>query len=305
MIPSREETIWSLHYDSHSELIMIASCRTYYMGTTMIKTVLMIIFLLLPQVAFAADQPIWVESSGESQMSEMDTQKEVKDRARRDAQSRAVEMAVGAFIKSHTLVSNFQVADDLIYAAVRGKIEKMEVLSEGWDEKDRNLYHIKIKAQVSPIYPEKGQGLSLKVALSKNIVKEGEEVKIFYQSNSECYVYIFSIAVDGSVTLLLPNSTDKDNRLLLDKAYEFPSAGSPVRLQAMFLPDFKGDRVEERIKVIATKKDEPIVPLGFREGLFKVYDAKSTGMISDLVRKLNQLEPTEWTEATAVYTILR
>jgi hypothetical protein len=36
-----------------------------------------------------------------------------------------------------------------------------------------------------------------------------------------------------------------------------------------------------------------------------VYDAKSTGMISDLVKKLNQLEPTDWTEAMAVYKIVR
>jgi hypothetical protein len=39
--------------------------------------------------------------------------------------------------------------------------------------------------------------------------------------------------------------------------------------------------------------------------MFKVYDAKSTGMISDLVKKLNQIEPTDWTEATAVYRIVR
>jgi len=38
---------------------------------------------------------------------------------------------------------------------------------------------------------------------------------------------------------------------------------------------------------------------------FKVFDAKSTGMVNDLVRKLNQLEPTAWTEATAVYKIVK
>ena len=212
---------------------------------------------------------------------------------------------MGAFITSHTLVSNFQIADDLVYAAVRGKIEKMEVLSEGWDEKDRNLYRVELKALVDPTYPEKGQGISLKLALSKSVLKEGEETKIFYQSNNDCYVYIFSIAADGSVTLLLPNATHEDNHLVLNKAYEFPPAGSPIKLEAMFLPDFKGMSAEERIKIIATKRPEPIVPLGFQQGIFKVYDATSTGMISDLVKKLNQLEPTDWTEATVVYKIIR
>jgi hypothetical protein len=270
------------------------------------KNILFItVLLLIPAFLFAEEKPLWVESSGESQMGELDMQKEVKDRAKRDAQNKAVEKAVGTFIKSHTLVSNFQVADDLVYAAVRGKIEKMEVISEGWDEKDRNLYRVKIKALVDPVYPEKGQGLSLKVALSKNVLKEGEEVKVFYQSNRECYVYIFSVASDGSVTLILPNSLNKDNRMLLDKAYEFPPAGSPIKLEAMFLPGCEGNSAEERIKIIATTKEEAIIPLGFQEGMFKAYDAKSTGMVNDLVRKLNQLEPTDWTEATAVYKIVR
>ncbi|MGZ3579350.1 MAG: hypothetical protein ACXWMJ_09720 [Syntrophales bacterium] len=50
---------------------------------------------------------------------------------------------------------------------------------------------------------------------------------------------------------------------------------------------------------------EALLSFGFREGLFRVYDAKSTGMISDLVRRLNQIELTDWTETTAVYNLNR
>ncbi len=263
------------------------------------------IILLLSNVSHAAEQPVLVEATGEAHMGETDTPKEVMARARRDAQNKAVEKAVGAFIKAHTLVSNNQVAEDLVYASVRGKIEKTEIIREGWDEKDRNLYRISLKALVEPVYPEKGQGISLKMSLSKSVLKEGEEAKVFYQANSDCYIYIFSIAADGSVTLLLPNSVDKDNRVTRGKAYEFPPAGSPIRLQAMSLPGYKEKFAEERIKIIATKNEEAIVPLGFQEGMVKVYDAKSTGLISDLVKRLNQLEPAEWTEATAVYKIVK
>jgi len=269
------------------------------------KYILFAFIIIFPLMSHAAESPLWIEATGEASQSDYDTMKEIKERAKRDAQSKAVEQAVGVFIKSHTLVSNNQIAEDLAYAAVRGKIEKMEIVSEGWDEKDRNLYRVKIKALIDRVYPEKGQGLSLKLALSKSVLKEGEETTIIYQSNSDCYAYIFSIAADGSVTLLLPNSLNKDNRMILSKPYVFPPANGPLRLQAMFLPGFQGKVAEERIKVIATKKEEAIVPLGFQEGMLKVYDGKSTGMISDLVRKLNQLDPTEWTEATAVYQIVR
>lgn len=256
-------------------------------------------------VVYASENQVWIEADGEAYMGDIETQKEVKDRAKIDAQNKAVEQAVGVFIKSHTLVSNNQIAEDLIYAAVKGKIEKTEIIKEGWDTKDRNLYRIRLKALIKPVYPEKGEGISIKLSLSKTNLREGDEVKIFYQADKDSYVYIFSIAADGSVTLLLPNSMNQDNFIKSARAYEFPSANSPIKLKAMFLPDHKGKVAEERIKIIATKKKEEIIPLGFQQGFFKVYDAKSTGLISDLVKRLNQLEPADWAEATAVYRIER
>ena len=262
-------------------------------------------FLFLPLVCLAAEKPVWVTAEGEALQGEMDTLKEVKDRARRDAQGKAVEMAVGTFIKSHTLVSNSQVAEDLIYAAVRGKITKEEMLASGWDAKERNLYKVKIKALVAPVYPEKGGGLSAKLHLSKTNLKEGEEVKIFYSVSEDAFVYIFSVAADGSVTLLLPNANMPDNFTKAGKAHQFPQVGSPIQLKAMFLPASKEASAEERIKIVATRNKEDLLPLGFKEGIFQVYDEKSTGMISDLVRRLSHIELTDWTEATAVYHLKR
>jgi len=270
------------------------------------KKILMIcIFLILPLVCLAAEKPVWVESMGEALLGEIETQKEVKERAKIDAQNKAVEKAVGVFIKSHTLVSNYQIAEDLIYAAVRGKIEKVNIVKEEWDEKNRNLYRVKLNALVMPVYPEKGEGLSTKLSLSKTDLKEGEEVNIFYQVSADSYVYIFSIAADGSVTLLLPNSNMTDNFTRAGMAYQFPPADSPIHLKAMFLPNYKETSAEEKIKIIATRKKEWLLSIGFREGIFQVYDAKSTGMISDLVRRLNQIDLMDWTETTAVYYLKR
>jgi len=269
------------------------------------KILAICIFLVFPLVCPATEKPLWIIADGESYQGDFETPKEVKDRAKRDAQSKAVEKAVGTFIKSHTLVSNYQLADDLIYAAVRGKITKEEIINSDWDAKERNLYKITIKALIEPVYPEKGEGLSLKLSLSKTDLREGDEVKIFYQVNEDSHVYIFSIAADGSVTLLLPNSKMPDNFTRSGRACQFPPADSPVRLKAMFLPNNKEASAEERIKIIATRHKEDLLSIGFQEGIFQVYDAKSTGMISDLVRRLNQIEPTDWTETTAVYRLER
>ncbi|MBW2741479.1 MAG: hypothetical protein JRE64_22145, partial [Deltaproteobacteria bacterium] len=118
--------------------------------------------LILPVCSFASEKPVWVEATGEAYLGEIDTPKEVKTRARRDAQKNALEKAAGVFIKSHTLVSNSQLAEDLIYAAVRGQIEKTEILQEGWDTEERSLYRVTLRALIRPVYPEKGKGLSIK-----------------------------------------------------------------------------------------------------------------------------------------------
>jgi len=268
------------------------------------KTIVVLVWILIiPLVCPAADAPIWVEATGEAWLGDFDTAREVRDRSRRDAESRAIEKAVGVFIRSHTLVSNSQVADDLIYAAVRGKIVEEKVLSTDWDAKERALFRTTIQARVEPVYPEKGEGLTAELFLSQTELKEGDPVQLFYKVSQDAYVYIFSIAADGSVTLLLPNAAMPDNFTKAGEARRFPPAGSAIELKAMFLPGHKGDVAEEKIKLVATRQKEDLLSLGFKEGAFQAYDQNSTGMISDLVRRLNRLEPVEWTEASAVYRL--
>lgn len=48
-----------------------------------------------------------------------------------------------------------------------------------------------------------------------------------------------------------------------------------------------------------------LLTLGFKQGMFEVYDPKSTGMIGDLIRKLNQLEPDEWIDIKVHYRLFR
>lgn len=275
-------------------------CERYYMR----RAIVILMLLILPLPVLAVEEPIWVETDGESFQSEYDPPKEVMERARRDAERKAIEEALGSFIRAHTLVSNGQLSEDLTYASVRGKVEKILIIKEGWNG-EHSVYNVRLKALVRPVYPERGEGITLKLFLSRSLLKEGEEVKVSYESSGDGYIYLFSVAADGSVTLLLPNRLQPDNQVTARKVYLFPPDGSPVKLRAMFLPGFQGNSAQEKIKAIVTRSREEILSVGYQEGIFKVYDAKSTGMLSDLVKRLNQLEPADWTEATAVYQLER
>lgn len=254
--------------------------------------------------AYAAEEPpVWVEATAEAVGSEYDPPKEVMERARNEAKRKAIDEAVGSFVRSHTLVTNAQLAEEFTFARVRGKIEKVQIISEERDRNDPNLYRVRLRALVRPVYPEEQQGIQIKLALTKSVLREGEEVKLLYQTNSDCYVYIFSIAADNSVTLLFPNTLYPDNFVKANSGQVFPPDNCPIRLKALCLPDFRNRLSQEKVKLIATRQKEILLERGFQEGIFKVYDGRGTGLVGDLARKLNQLDPAEWGEALAVYTI--
>ncbi|MDP3048780.1 MAG: hypothetical protein Q8N12_05035, partial [Thermodesulfovibrionales bacterium] len=61
------------------------------------------IIMLTAAFSFASEKPVWVESEGMAVVGEIETQKEVKERAKIDAQNKAIEKAVGVFLRSRTL----------------------------------------------------------------------------------------------------------------------------------------------------------------------------------------------------------
>ena len=249
-------------------------------------------------------EPVWVEADGEYFGSEYDPPKEMKEKAINDAKRQAVETAVGTFISSYTVVSNAQLAEDLVRASVRGRIESFELLSIESDRDNLLHWHARIKALVRPVFPEKGDRIQVKLSLSKTRLKEGEEVRISYQANTDCYVYIYSIAADNSVTLLFPNKLYPDNHITAETGYVFPPEECPIKLRAQCLPGYQEPVATEKVKIIATKNKEIILE-DFKQGIFKVYSADSTGLLGDLERRLRQLEWADWGEAIELYTIDR
>lgn len=162
-----------------------------------------------------------------------------------------------------------------------------------------------MKVCVEEVEPEKKEeNLNIEVYLNKKELRAGEEVRIIYKCSSDCYVNIFNISDDGAVTLLLPNRVKSNNFCERDRTYQFPSEEDRKRGIKLIakLPKDK-NKSKEMIKIIATKKDEEIVRLGFKEGIFEVWTPEETGVKTDLILRLSRLEPTEWADAEVIYEI--
>lgn len=249
------------------------------------------------------EEVICVEAEGKVYFGELDYKKDVEERAKNDARRKAIEKAYGVFIKAKTIVHNAMLLDDLIEKFVRGKKIDEKVISSDCD-KVGSMCRVKMEVCVVEVEPEKGESLNVEVYLSKRELKVGDEVSIIYKCDSDCYVNIFNVSDDGAVTLLFPNKFCKNNFCEKGKTYQFPLDEDKKKGIKLVAKLAKGkEHSIEKIKIIVTKKDTDIVRLGFKEGIFEVFTAKDTGVITDLILRLSRLDPTEWGEGSFVYEI--
>lgn len=258
--------------------------------------------LILPANSVAAETSIVIETTGEAFGSDMDSPREMFERARSDAQRKALEQATGTFIAAHSVVTNGQLSEDLVHAVVRGKLDKVVEISRERAGKDHNNFIVKIRATVSPVSASSADGIRISAALSKAELLEGDEVRLQYKVSQNAHVYLFVIGADNSVTQLLPNAEISENSAGSGQTYFFPPEGSNIRLKAQLLPESSKTGATEKIKIIATRKEEPLLHGAYKEG-FRTWSARETGLASDLLRRLSQLEAGEWGETTVVYRI--
>jgi hypothetical protein len=69
-----------------------------------------------------------------------------RDDAIEDALKRGLEDALGLFVKSETLVENYQLIEDNIYSKTQGYVQKYDVISEG--KRNEELYEVTVRATI-------------------------------------------------------------------------------------------------------------------------------------------------------------
>jgi len=248
-------------------------------------------------------EAIWVETIGTAHGNHSDPPCEVMEQARRDAEKKAIEQAVGTFVKAESLVINSTLDFKSIISRVKGRLEKFEVLEEFRDKADPDVFRVRLRALVRPVPIDEEDGIQVRLALNRLAFEDGEIMQIHYQTNAAAYIYIYSVAADNAVTMLFPNSRYQDNFVPADKEQTFPPPGSNVPSRVYALPGQGESPSNEKIIVVATRRREAIMQ-GFQEAN-QMHTSKTTGTFGELYRKLSRLEPADYGEAMEVYSIRR
>ena len=255
-------------------------------------------------------EPIWVVVEGVIPFGSDTTLGEAKSRSRDEARRKAIEQAVGVFVKGRTIVYNAQVADDLVQSLVRGIVLEEQVIEEGVRQFETGAgpkafqYATRLRAKVKPVRMERRGNFALKAELNKTVFSEGEEMQIRAVSTKDAYLHIFNVGQDDTVTVLLPSRYAQANLVSAQKEFVFPSdeqRSVGIRLKAF--PPTGTRKAVEKIKLIATIKHIDLAQGKVPEGGFKVYHGKDTTFVTDLLKMLSLLDESEWTEVTIPYEV--
>lgn len=256
-------------------------------------------------------QGVWVEGEGEAPLGLETTFGEAKARARDEARRSAVERAMGIYLKSSSVVYNFQLVEDLVATAARGIIEEEKILEEKTQEVKREgqlvgtILYVKIRAKVRLDRVEHKE-FNVKASLNRTSFKEGDEAQIHVRPNQAAYVYIFSISQDEKIWQLLPNSIIQEHFVKAGEEFLFPDEALRNRgIKVRVNPPAGMKRASEKIKVIASKKKLQMETGKIHEAIFPLYDGREAGMIADLLKELALLDGSEWAEATLPYEVTK
>ncbi len=187
---------------------------------------------------------------GYAYLSEDMTLAETRAAAFTNAKRQAVEMAQ-TYIKSKTIIEDFELKKDQISGTAEGAVRILEQKDFGIENNTR--YHVWIKAEVEygfkPKFTSSASGketedspsnaisntiqpLTVRMWTPKKVYKEGESIEIYIQGNRDFYARIVDITSGGEIIQLLPNDFRRTIFFEGGKIYKIPDKGDRFDLKA-------------------------------------------------------------------------
>lgn len=206
----------------------------------------------------------WFQSTAWVEIHDDLTVSQARESTINNALKNIIEFNGGVKISSTSLSilseSNLEIDLDhfshLINTMSNGLILEKEILKE--EKKmveDEFIYIITLKAKVGKLKGESDPFFKLNANLNREHYQHGDEMAIEVSSSKDCFVYLFNILSDESVSALLPNEYDQDNFLAKGQSLRVPQKNGKIKQFTVKLPEGK-TQVTEMILVLGIKAIE-------------------------------------------------
>jgi len=236
-----------------------------------------------------------------------EAQRQAFDKARSNALSQAGVEVVGVTSSSkredaHQNYDNFM---QFTTTQTRGLIVKVDTLQN--ELKHRSVggssvlvCEVKIRAHIKMQTYKPDPGFNLEMNLNQKTFREGEKMVLTLMSKRDCYLTIFNLYSNDSLTVLIPSVVQSNNALSAGKKTQYPPEGAFWELPVGLVEGVTQD--EEAIVAVATRKNIPFPELDAvnRQGLLARADAQGA-----MARWLAEIPASERTQAFATYRIVK
>jgi len=145
---------------------------------------------------------------------------------------------------------------ELINTMSIGIILKKEILDHGINRiGDRLIYEVTLKAKVGKLKGERDPLFKIKADLNRDYYHDDDDMIINVKSTKDCYIYIFNILSDETVTTLMPNQYSNDNFLSRNDSLIIPSKGGVINRLRIDIPEGT-KQATELIMILAIKANK-------------------------------------------------
>jgi len=206
----------------------------------------------------------WYQTTSYVTLHEDLTPAKARENAINHALNKIIEDYSGVKISSLSLSimteTNQQIEIDhfsqLINTTASGIILKREIIHE--EKKTRLeewIYEVTVRAKVGKLLGESDPFFKLKANLNRHQYHDNDEMIINITSSKNCFVYVFNILSDESVTTLFPNKYLKNNFISKGDSLRLPPIDGIITKFRVGLPEYK-TQATELIMVLGIKAEK-------------------------------------------------
>ena len=203
----------------------------------------------------------WYEATAWVEYHEDITKAQAKEKAISRALKNIIEFYSGVEVSSTSLSilaeTNLEMDLDhfsqLTSTMSSGMILEKEILEGKLIGSD--FYTVTLKAKVGKLEGENDPLFKLEADLNRESYQNGDEMIINISSSKDCYVYVFNILSDETVSALLPNQYLEENYLAKGTSIRVPPEKGKITKFRVDLPEGKS-QATEMILVLGIKADK-------------------------------------------------
>tara|TARA_Y100001968_G_C19247759_1_gene662774 strand:+ start:119 stop:958 length:840 start_codon:yes stop_codon:yes gene_type:complete len=185
------------------------------------------------------------------------TRSNAEDKAINDALSKIINYHSGVRINSATLSYSDDSIDhfnQFISSMSTGIVLDKEIIFSDLIKMSNGEYYYKVelKAKIGELKGKDDPKFILRANLNRDIYQDGDEMILDVSSSKDCYVYIFNILPDETVSTLVPSQYLNNNFLQRGKTLSFPP-NNDIKLKVT-VPEDK-EYTSEMLIVLGIKKE--------------------------------------------------